>query len=151
MICSKCGVKLSDSDHRYCQNCGAEIITHAKTTNLTDKPQIEPEKPKEVEANNLWIGFILIAIGILIIGMGIVGYYIEKVNCYNPAVGCGILTGGGGMGLFGVNFLGLFVIIGGILFPYRKHRIAKRILPLLFIIVPTLAFFLSFIIVSFNF
>jgi len=137
MFCSKCGVKLSDSDHRYCQNCGAEIITHGKTTSFTEKIQIELDNPKKVKSNNLLIGFILIAIGILIIGMGLVGYHMG-----NPALGAA-----GGLGLFGVNILGLIAIIGGILFPFRKRRITKRILPLLIIILPTLAFLLSFIIV----
>lgn len=40
MFCSKCGVKLSDSNQNFCPNCGTEIITHAKTTSYTEKPQI---------------------------------------------------------------------------------------------------------------
>ncbi|MFX1567419.1 MAG: zinc-ribbon domain-containing protein [Promethearchaeota archaeon] len=41
MFCSKCGVRLSDSNQNFCPNCGTEIITHAKTTSYTEKPQIE--------------------------------------------------------------------------------------------------------------
>lgn len=112
---------------------------------------IESEEPREIKPTNLWVGFTLIAIGIVIIGGGIVGYYMEKANCYNPAMGCGFLTGAGGLGLFGVTFLGLIPIMGGIFFPYRKRRITKKILPLLIILLPTLAFLLSFIFISFNF
>jgi len=106
----------------------------------------ENEYDKEVKVKNLWVGITLIVIGILIIVGGIVRYYIEEAYCPSAQYAC-VLHGWGGMGLFGVNFLGLTTIIVGIIFPYRKRRRTKRFWPLLILILPTMAYFLSFLIV----
>jgi hypothetical protein len=47
MFCTKCGVRISDSTQKYCQNCGTEIIVHVNTTSYTEKPQIEPSIKKQ--------------------------------------------------------------------------------------------------------
>ena len=111
----------------------------------------DAEEPQEIRANKVWLRIILIVIGSLLIVWGIVGYYIEEVNCPTPPIDCvvGPFHGAGGMLLFGVNLLGLLPLIVGIIYPYRK-RIKKLrgygcILFFLFIGIIVLAFLLGFL------
>ena len=75
---------------------------------------IDTERPKEVK-----VGMTLIVIGILIIVGGIGAYFIEKAYCAATEYACGILGAWGGMGLFGLIFLGLLFIIVG--YSYRRR------------------------------
>jgi len=107
---------------------------------------IATEKTKEVKAKNLWVGISLIVIGILIIVGGAVGYYIEKANCPTE-LGCGILTYWGGLGFFGLTFLGSIFIIPGIIYPYRK-RIKGGYYCILLVGLPLpMAYFLAWLII----
>ena len=93
----------------------------------------------------LWVGISLIVIGSLIIVAGIVGYYIEEENC--PPVGsCGFLHYWGGIGLFGLTFLGLVFILPGIINSFRKRISWWVYCILIVILLPGMAYFLTFFI-----
>ena len=82
---------------------------------------------KKRSKKKITVGNILLVIGVLIIGGGIVGYFIEKANCppYYPA-GCGFLTSAGGLGLMGLIFLGSLFVLGGlIMILSNRKRIRK--------------------------
>ncbi|MFX1591003.1 MAG: zinc-ribbon domain-containing protein [Promethearchaeota archaeon] len=45
MLCPHCGVKLKDSNQKFCQNCGSEISTAAEDSQIIKRPSI----PKIIE------------------------------------------------------------------------------------------------------
>jgi MFS family permease len=118
--------------------------------NIPEKKLFDTEEPQQVKANKVWVGISLIVIGIVIIVVGIFGYNMEKTICPSAQYLC-FFSGGGGMGLWLVNILGVTPFIVGIIFPYRK-RIKKFfgwgygcILFFLFIGIIALAMLLGFL------
>lgn len=68
MFCYKCGERLSDSNQKFCQNCGTEIIAQPKTTSFTEKPKIEPARTSQKgppgKYSKLCFGMALIALAL---------------------------------------------------------------------------------------
>ena len=49
MFCSKCGEKLNDLNQNFCHNCGAEVLSYPKATNIKkERPQIEIQPQPQV-------------------------------------------------------------------------------------------------------
>jgi hypothetical protein len=108
----------------------------------------QPELTNSVKVNNLWVGIISIVIGILIIVGGTVAYYMEEANC-DPLFGsCGPLHSAGGLGLFGLTFFGLFFIVVGVIYPYKRRIKRKEIyVCFLLLFLPTMAMLLTFLLI----
>jgi len=107
----------------------------------------DTEQPKEIKVNKTWVRISLIVIGIIIIVVGIVGYNLEKPNCPSAQYMC-FFSGGGGMGLWFVNILGLTPLIVGIIYPYKKRLRGGGYFCILFFIfigIIALAQFLGFL------
>lgn len=88
---------------------------------IKSKETSDIEKPKENDAKNLSARISLIVIGSIIIIGGIVLYYIEDINCPTDDMCGGILHSMGGLGLYGLFFLGLNILVPGIIYPYFKR------------------------------
>lgn len=97
MFCPHCGEKLIDSEQRFCQNCGTDILTTPKTIDY------KPERIQRVSAPNiiyvpvkqqmqlqrglpgkssklcLWLGLLSILIGIISL---IIGYNYYRFNYF---------------------------------------------------------------------
>ena len=115
---------------------------------IPEKKLFDTEQPQEVKANKIWVGISLIVIGIVIVVVCIVGYYMEKPICPSAQYPC-FFSGGGGMGFGFLVILGLILTIVGIIYPYRK-RIRRLkgygyIKFFLFIGIISLAVFLGFL------
>ena len=103
MFCSNCGAKMEDPNQKFCDACGAEILTHPKTdTHRIETPQTwffqesrKLQKGPPGKNSKLCFGF-----AILSLVLAFVCIYTPMIFHYNLLIGLSLNVVGLALGVF---------------------------------------------------